>query len=221
MFCVLRAAVAHAIPGLEWRHNGLGCLQAYLQEGATSESRIHIWHPSLRKEGIEDSGSMHDHRFDLTSWVLHGSLIDTSITPVADPIGSHVMHRVVNARRALEESKTRDGSVSLDGPLRYRLETEVKVHEAFSRYFMPKRTFHSTYPSGLAVTLVVKSNQEDVAARILAPFGRPVSHAFEGAKPRVLWEGLLDEAKAALLNAPAHDVGAWKLRHSEEAKNGF
>ena len=76
-------------PELRWRHHGIGLLQAYLVEGrpgaelalglSDTETRIHVWHPSLRLAGMDDSGLMHDHRFDLESRVLLGAMHDTEI----------------------------------------------------------------------------------------------------------------------------------------------
>src|SRR4051812_39653073 len=64
-------------PSLKWRHAGFGALQAYIREGDERELRVHIWHQSLIKDGIEESGLCHDHRFDMRSSVLVGRIIQT------------------------------------------------------------------------------------------------------------------------------------------------
>lgn len=75
-------------PLLRWRHHKIGVLQAYVVEGKRyydMETRIHVWHPSLALAD-EDSGRMHDHRFDLRSYVLLGAIHDTEIKTI--PAGS-------------------------------------------------------------------------------------------------------------------------------------
>lgn len=46
-----------------WRHHGIGLLQAYVLEGPI-EYRVHVWHPELRFVD-DDSGMIHDHRFEI------------------------------------------------------------------------------------------------------------------------------------------------------------
>lgn len=57
---------------LKWRHHGLGMLQAEISETL----RIHIWHPKLVSEGMAWPRCVHDHRFDITSAVVLGEVID-------------------------------------------------------------------------------------------------------------------------------------------------
>ena len=57
---------------LVWRHHGLGMLQAEFSE----ELRVHVWHPSLVVPGMAWPRCVHDHRFDITSAVITGEIID-------------------------------------------------------------------------------------------------------------------------------------------------
>lgn len=193
------ALVARLIPSLTWRHSGLGMLQGYVQEAeAADEFRVHIWDADLRRAGIERSGLLHDHRFDMTSQVLVGGIgqVEYALRPADD--GPWQLHEVVNARTALATAAS-DGSVR-PLPERYAVDTlnvEVRAGES---YDFPKREFHGTYPTrALTITMVTKSNQDARYARILAPHGEPVVHAFADPLPRAAWQGTLHRAAAALL----------------------
>jgi hypothetical protein len=194
----LAGTLARLIPHLDWRHSGLGMLQAYLHEGDTEELRVHVWHPSLRRAGIEESGLLHDHRFDLYSRVLVGTIKQAEFELVthSDGTGDWQLHEVVHARAA-DRHGMNDGNVTAL-PTRYTLTRQVKTIVEGRGYFFPKRVFHGTYVDGLAVTVVSKSNQEDVPARILAPYGAPVVHAFAEPLPPSAWALPLEHAVVAL-----------------------
>lgn len=192
-----RDAVAALLQNLKWRANGLGVLQAYIREGDTDELRVHIWHPSLEKPGIRYSGKIHDHRFDLTSTVLLGAIghVEYSLTP--DDNGAWQTWEVVNARKALSSTGTFDGLTTPDGN-RYRASTRIHLFRAGVRYSYKKREFHETTIDGLCVTLVRKSNQENAKARILAPWGHEVTHAFADPPPESEWRWVVEHAADAL-----------------------
>ena len=191
--------LARLIPVLTWRHSGLGMLQAYIREGATDELRAHIWHPVLRREGIEESGLLHDHRFDLLSDVLIGHIrqVEYELTPPTET-GVLQLHEVVHARAAAGGKHAPNDGLVTALPQRYGAITrEIHVPEGWT-YSFPKRAFHGTYPEGLTITLVEKSDQEEIAARILAPYGKPVVHAFADPLPEAAWQPVLAEAVEAL-----------------------
>lgn len=198
VFSDLRTSVAAAMPHLDWRHNGLGVLQAYLAEGESDELRVHVWHPSLERPGIRYSGKIHDHRFDLRSTVLLGSIghIEYRLTP--HPDGQWETHEVVNARKALAESSTFDGMVSSSGDF-FHARTMPWTFRERDVYLYPKSCFHESYVNELAVTLVRKMNQESRKARILSPRGHEVTHAFADAKPRSEWFHLIEEAARRMM----------------------
>lgn len=77
----MRALVLKAIPFTIFRHHGIGVLQGYLAENAEPEVRIHIWSRRLLKPGMDVSGDVHDHRFDMVSHVLCGSIEHEEVTP--------------------------------------------------------------------------------------------------------------------------------------------
>lgn len=198
--------VAAMLPQLKWRHNGLGLLQAYVHEGRHVEQRVHIWHKSLMRPGIEESGLLHDHRFDLTSTVLYGSLtqVEYELTlfdaPPFEAIhpGGWQLHTVVPARKALALSGTYDGLVEAL-PERYEAKTrEIGIHDG-QRYFFPKFVVHGTHiQTDLVITLVNKTGQEEAPAKILAPYGKRVVHAFADPYPEDMWRPVIELARTKL-----------------------
>lgn len=184
-------------PQLKWRHAGFGALQSYVREGDSRELRVHIWHSSLIKPGIEESGLCHDHRFDMRSSVLAGKIIQTEFGLARDDGGDWETLRVLHAREAM----ARGGSFHHD-PIPtgdfYRREPFVFEVGVGSGYTFSKFAFHETRAEGTTITLVEKSNQEDVNARILAPRGMPVVHAFTETQSEKEFASALAAGLAAL-----------------------
>jgi hypothetical protein len=65
-------------------------------------------------------------------------------------------------------------------------------------YRLRKRAFHQTIFHGTTVTLVVKSNQENTAPRILSPLGSAPVHAFADRADRQQVAAVIAEAAALL-----------------------
>lgn len=173
-------------------------LQAYVLEGGQQEFRVHIWHPSLKLEGIDGAGLGHDHRFDMTSWILAGQLTHVELLPSADPTGDWKMYEVVNARKALKETGTRAGEFRLvEGTV--RLDKHSMNISAGNAYFFPKRSFHETCPDPqVVVTIALKANQDASPARILCKVGREPLNAFGASLPETQCKLVLAEAEAVL-----------------------
>jgi hypothetical protein len=173
-------------------------LQAYVLEGTQREFRVHIWHPSLKLKGIDGAGLGHDHRFNMTSWILVGQLTHVEIMTSADPIGGWKMYEVVNARKALKETGTRAGEFRrVEGAV--RLVKHAMAISAGNAYSFPKRSFHETYPdSQIVVTVALKANQDASPARILCKVGQEPLNAFGTSLPEAQCKLVLAEAEAAL-----------------------
>jgi len=188
-------------PELRWRHHGIGLLQAYLVEGRPgaelalglpdTETRIHVWHPSLRLAGMDDSGLMHDHRFDLESRVLLGAMHDTEIHlsqifPTSAAMRAFLVRpsegeerllvwKIQNARAAKESG---EGWVKLESEAVFRADRVSHVYSMGSSYTCKRGQFHRSDVEGLTVTLCTKRNQSSSPARLLAREGVTPRHAF-------------------------------------------
>lgn len=191
-------------PDLKWRHAGFGALQAYIREGIERELRVHIWHQSLVKAGIEDSGLCHDHRFDMRSTVIVGKIIQTEFSLQSHNAGNWETLRVLHAREAMARGGSFHHNPIPTGDY-FRREPVVYELAAGWGYTFDKFQFHETRAEGITITLVEKANQEDVNARILAPRGRTVVHAFTETLTEPQFSEVVDEGFAALLGIPTSD----------------
>jgi hypothetical protein len=184
-------------PHLSWRHAGFGALQAYIHEDDDHELRVHLWHAALIKSGISESGLCHDHRFNMCSSVLVGNIIQTEFRLEPDVDGGWETYTVLHAREAMN----RGGSYHQD-PVptgeRFRRYPRIFKLGAGFGYTFKKFHFHETHMTDLTITLVEKLDQEDVNARILAPCGKPIVHAFTETKTPDEFAYILDEGLVAL-----------------------
>lgn len=172
----MRAMVLRLLPSMAWRHHGIGCLQGYVVEGADPEVRIHIWSRQLVKPGMDESGSIHDHRFDLVSHVLAGSVGHEEIIPEQVDDGEFEMLALTHARAAKESSYHGPTKV-LEG--RYAARRNSFVIQQGHSYRFPAGRFHRSPVLGdVAVTCVEKHAQSDVSARLLYPIDKPPVMAF-------------------------------------------
>lgn len=199
--------VAGLIPQLMWRHNGLGLLQAYVYEGTTDEMRVHVWCKELERAGIQDSGLLHDHRFDLTSQILFGEIEQVEFALHADDAGIWQLHEVVHARAAAGGKHTPNDGLVTVLPGLYSVERSSVALSSRDAYAFPKREFHGTFvKSKYAVTVVTKTRQDEAPARILAPCGKSVVHAFADPLPESQWQHHLN---AAMVRLQACALGLW------------
>jgi len=172
----LIAAVAAAMRSpLSWRHHAsVGVLQAYLPL-TDPEVRVHIWHNDLIVPDMLRSGSVHDHRFFLSSTVLMGRIGSEEYSLREDPsgqVGSMEMYSVLHARAGSERPTKLGGT--------FDAETNVSIIPAGSSYAIPAGIFHRSRldSDGYAVTVVTKYNQQERPARILVPRESVPQHAF-------------------------------------------
>lgn len=192
-------------PQLSWRHAGFGALQAYIREGDESELRVHVWHPALVKPGIADSGLCHDHRFDMRSTVLVGEIVNRECRLIEAADGDWETWTVLHARAAKEKTGETFHQDPEQTGIRYLREvTDYRV-SAGSGYTFAKRAFHESHVERLTITLVEKLNQEAFDARILAPHGRDIVHAFSTPLPSDgdVVSAVLADALAALSRRPS------------------
>ncbi len=181
-----RAMAAKLIPSLRWRRHGIGVIQAYIREGGGDEVRIHVWHPDLVRPGIADHGDIHDHRFDLHSVVLHGTLQHEEFHTEPDPDGPWRVHQITHARQNPTGEFRDNVHHVVPGPLS---PTAVRVTAVSATYeFGPadwyafrRGHFHRSRASELVVTVATKTDQVDAGARVLSRHGSAPVNAFDPA----------------------------------------
>ena len=203
---LLRSLAAQAIVGgkLNWRHNGQGMLQAYLFEGLEVEGRIHVWHDGLRKPGIADNGLAHDHRFDMSSYVILGGVEHVEYSLSACEDGAEDSCRIVevtNARKAKASPGSEDYHMdpTMVGGNFHMEPTVFDIRDAC--YDFPRFRYHkATNVGSPTVTLVMKSRQMSVKARLLDQYtSGPLINSFEDTLRPDQFQHILDEVAGLLV----------------------
>ena len=173
----MRALVLSALDRVEWRHHGIGVLQGYVRENVEPEVRIHIWSRRLLKPGMDISGDIHDHRFDMMSHVLCGSIEHEELIEREDPTGDYAMMALTHARAAAD--------TNYHGPTRPLsgrfsvIRNQLTIKRGWSYSFPAQRFHHSPLPGDdVAVTCVEKHQQQEARARLLYPVAHEPVMAF-------------------------------------------
>ncbi|HEX3133254.1 MAG TPA: hypothetical protein VHX44_06675 [Planctomycetota bacterium] len=198
----MRAMAIGLLDRMEWRHHGIGVLQGYVSEKGEPEVRLHVWSRRLLKPGMDLSGDVHDHRFDLVSHVLCGAVEHEEMIPVKHRGGDHAMLTLTHARAAVE-TKYHGPTKPLPG--RFSVHRERMTIHAGQSYQFPAQMFHrSPLVGGLdavAVTVVEKHRQQDVPARLLYPVGKKPVMAFGHDMDQALVRRVVGLARARLVRA--------------------
>lgn len=162
---------------LKWRHHGIGVLQAYVLENEPVEHRLHIWSKSLIKDGITGAGDAHDHRFDMVSHVLFGTIMHEEWFLTESKAGTWTTMDLIHAREAGLENNFH-GPMTPTG-IRYKRNISNLQVSAGQLYTFPKGQFHRTLIDGFTITWVEKHAQDDhLHARIAHPIDILATPAF-------------------------------------------
>lgn len=150
-----------------WRHHGLGCLQREL----TPTLRAHVWAPELVRFVDDPMRPVHDHRFDLASFVAVGGIVDVAyrVEPLPADFDFEGKDRSEYTRAwHVKHAKIQTGvDVDLISPVRV-VEAERRAIFAGQVYGISRRSFHQTrIEKPVAVTLVSRSRFGEEPARIL------------------------------------------------------
>lgn len=180
----MQATILSLMDKIQWRHHGIGVLQGYIREDVNPEIRIHIWSDRLLKPGIDLSGDVHDHRFDMVSHVLYGSVAHEVWIETPDEKGDHEMLTLTHARAAAA-TDYHGPTAPLTG--RYSVDRQLYVIDAGKSYTFPAKKFHRSpflnyLPKDVVVTCIEKHDQQNAPARLLYPVHTPPVMAF-GHKP--------------------------------------
>lgn len=156
-------------------HAGVGMMQLYLTESV----RLHVFHPDLPAH-LEAFGNRHNHRFDMTSHVLMGTIVDIPLK--VEPsffVGNFELYLVTPAHlyTGTEKPQRLD-----DNYYDIKLGKITRVARGQS-YTMGRGEYHETRSEGLTVTLVTKSDQHGDFACIVAHRGQSIAHAMADSPP--------------------------------------
>lgn len=201
----MRALMLQLMPMMQWRHHGIGVLQGYVSEDAEPEVRVHVWSRRLLKPGMDVSGDAHDHRFDMISHVLCGSVLHEELTPVSDIDGDHRMLLLTHARAAAA-NKFHGPTEDIAGA--FRVERNLIEIRSGQSYSFPALHFHRSplRAGGVSVTVVEKHRQrDDVRARILYPAAHAPVMAFGHDVDAELVDVVLAQARAELAKEGVHE----------------
>lgn len=192
----MRAMTLALLPSVQWRHHGIGVLQGYVVEDSEPEVRIHVWAPELVKPGMDVSGDIHDHRFDLVSHVLCGQVGHEEIIPEESDDGDWAMLKLTHARAA-KETGYHGPTEPLPG--RFQVRRSSFVIARGHTYAFPAGRFHrSPVLPGVTVTCVEKHHQSTASARILHPVATPPVMAFGHEMDWKVIGPVLEQARKAL-----------------------
>jgi hypothetical protein len=166
-----------------------GFLQLDLSDGV----RLHVW-PAYRDTFPRQStvNTIHDHKFDMRSTVLKGTLIQKRYKPRIDRPPTHEIWQAKT-----DTGRNRDNQLVPTGVCVDRGD-EVKITYVLEgeSYTQPGLTFHDTAWRGLTATLMEKvSIYRDHEPRVLCPLGTPPDNTYDRWSGDVgtLWS-LIDEA---------------------------
>lgn len=175
-------------PSPDWRWHGLGMLQRELSMSA----RVHVWHPLLLRVPKENFRRVHDHRFDLTSIVVYGTVTDVRyhVDRADEDVANTKMWAITHAKM-----QTGDDVGFIDF-VKATPSNQRTVYKAGQHYHIPRRAFHESVPTDLAITIVTRSNflPETESARVL---GDHAHSAIAGAHSPIARD---DELVAEVLN---------------------
>lgn len=153
----------------------------FIQLDLANDTRLHVWPDgAIPRQGTVNT--IHDHKFDMTSTVLCGELIQLRYHAL--PEGHEFMaltsptHEVYQAEGT--GSQTRN---SILQPTGNRVEpslTSKVTLKAGESYTQPRYTLHDTQWNGLTATLMHKSNTDtDYNPRVLCPIGAPPDNDYD------------------------------------------
>ena len=190
--------LALAVMGdLEWRHHGIGVLQGYVREHVEPEVRLHIWSRRLLKPGMDESGDVHDHRFDMISHVLVGCVLHETWDETPDPNGAYATMALTHARAAAD-TQYHGPTTALEG--RFSVNRQlIQIEQGFSYRFPAQRFHRSPLPvENVTVTCVEKHQQREAPARLLYPIAKEPVMAFGHTPDPEVVKEVLAEAKERL-----------------------
>lgn len=153
----------HDLGAIDWTHHGLGMLQGKLDH----ETRIHLWHPLLVSDEMSGLRAIHDHRFELTSQVLYGELVDVPHRVLLNEPGSPSASVWEIPHKEIQTEGDKHGGRAIFLGRAAITPGRKKRYSKGDVYVIPARAWHTTELTGPAVTLVTRDKFDKAPARVL------------------------------------------------------
>ena len=145
--------------------HGLGFIQVKLP----GNQRIHVWHPDLPRRKCFNYSAIHDHRFGFVSKVLIGTQVNQLYRINAKAVGSVSTHTAY----LHEGERTRFGNRPWIPDYECFLDPvgSPLIIKPGEQYEMNPYAHHSTNCSGVCVTLMTKTVEENLGAHSYCEIG--------------------------------------------------
>lgn len=138
----------------------------FLQVDILPQWRLHVFHNDLIPYGQKVRTTVHDHVFNMKSYILHGSLIHKhySLTKYDDDAGSqHIYSVKYNGNRTMESTLEKE-----PGSAEFKLIGFYELN-AGSSYQFGAGEWHESESEGLTITLISKGHPLTDKARVAVP----------------------------------------------------
>lgn len=190
------ARVFRAVMDAKPRTHSYGFAQVYLSETV----RLHLFSSAICERACipEQVPVRHNHRYDFTSWVLRGIIIDKPCYLVnAVGPGDHkawTIHEVRPAHEGVNERPRElshgelwaNGSVKATAWPVYVVEDTPRVIRAGESYDMTSNQFHETAHIGETVSLFKRRNVSKEWSKLIVPPGYRAEHSMSK-QPDIHW----------------------------------
>jgi hypothetical protein len=136
-----------------WRSHGIGLIQKYMPGPlGPDQYRVHVWTPEAVRIGLESG--IHNHRYDLTSTIIHGVLTQEEWTASPNPDGMWQEWGHVCDRKMRGESMPASPSGRYFDLVPRTL--DIRCGQSYS---FPRHGYHRSVPrSAVVVTVMQRSN---------------------------------------------------------------
>lgn len=146
-----------------------------------AKRRLHIFDDRLPRQSVRTS--IHDHIFDMSSFVVKGTVLNDTYVPVPDEEGDLEIYQ------AQEAKCTETNLVPTGQRVKLRLKHVEYVYMGES-YTFPALAYHDSRHEGVAVTIMTKGATVDATPRVLVPVDAEPDNNFsrEDQDIDALWE---------------------------------
>lgn len=157
--------------GAPFRAHPLGFISCtFFSEGARN-ARLHIW--PLDEKTIQDKNTqIHDHTFDFTSWVIHGGIINTTLTPSEQG----ELHAIYSTSYSGEKSTIQRTNLSTQlSP------NDSTLHLAGTEYSVKSGEFHKSERAGnsISATVLITNSTNKSTPYVAGPIDGPKLYEYQ------------------------------------------